>query len=364
MNSPYTRIIIMVAILCIVLTGYVEAGKKRIPLALKDKIVYASDEGIQTINPDGTDLKLIAPLKPEERSLDPNPKWSPDKKRIAFTALVRGHARIILVDYDGSNRKVISLPESTRIDQGTGKIDSTSWQYELYFEGWSTSGKFLAYIYGHVLDQSIFGVISTEGEVVGQAGGSLPSFGGRDHLVYVGYYGGRVAGSDIFSSDLGKKEKRNLTNTNGEIPVEYYPSQSPDGKMIVFERYTPSDNGLWIMHSDGSGKRRLVGPEQNLRPSAWGTLNFSPDGRKIIFVPNEESSSQIYIINPDGTGLKAITDKMVKASGRVSWSPDGKRIVFVSDKDGNDQLYMINTDGTGLIRITKNTTGRITSPDW
>lgn len=351
----------LISLLVVMFMG---CGKIASASGLKNKVVFLSEQGVCTINPDGTDLKLIVPLKPEERSLDPNPKWSPDKQRIAFTALVRGHARIVLVNHDGSNRKVISLPESTRIDQGTGKIDSTSWQYELYFRGWSTYGKFLAYLYGHVLDQSIFGVISTEGEVVGQAGGSLPSFGGKDHLVYVGHYGSvTTRGSDIFSGDLGKKEKRNLTNTNGEMIVEFYPSQSPDGKMIVFERWTPSDNELWIMHSDGSGKRRLIGSREDLRPVAWGALSFSPDGRKILFVPNEGSSSQIYTINPDGTGLKAITDKTVKASGRVSWSPDGKRIVFVSDKDGNDQLYVVNADGTGLTRLTKDTTQNL-YPDW
>jgi Tol biopolymer transport system component len=357
MHNSNSRLVFLSLLLLIFLGWEGRAS----PSGLKNKILFLSEQGICTINPDGTDPKLIVPLKPEERSLNPNPKWSPDKQRVAFTALVRGHDRIILVDQDGSNRKVLSLPETTRVDQGTGKVDSTSWQYELDFRGWSTSGKYLVYLYGHVLDQSIFGVISTEGEIVGQAGGSLPCFGGKDHLVYRQWY--RNGGTDIFSGDLGKKEKRNLTNTNGETLVEFYPSQSPDGKMIVFQSSTPANKELWIMRSDGSGKKKLIGSEQHFPSVAWEGLEFSPDGRKIMFLPNEGSSSQIYTINRDGTGLKAITDKIVKASGRVSWSPDGKRIVFVSDKDGDDQLYIINSDGTGLTRLTRNTTKNL-YPDW
>lgn len=340
MHNANSRLMLL-GILLVTLIG---CGKVASASELKDKILFLSEQGICTINPDGTDLKLIVPLKPEERNLYPNPKWSPDKQRIAFTALVEGHAHIVTVNYDGSNKKVISLPLTS-----------------CGFMGWSTSGKFLIYREEGVLDATPFGVISTEGEVIARLNGVYASFGGKDLLVYEDWY--RAGGSDILAYDLNTKENSNLTKTRDKTLTEYYPAPSPDGKLIVFQSAILSKREIWIMNSDGSGERKLINSDEGFKGVAWGGLKFSPNGRKIMFVPDEGSSSQIYIINADGTGLKAITDKIVKASGGVSWSSDGKKIVFTSNKDGNDELYIINVDGTDLRRLT-NSNFNNCCPDW
>jgi len=339
-----------------------ETGKSVAPPELKYKIVYVSEEGICTINPDATERKVIVPL--DKNNSFSTPRWSPDKRKIAFTGRVEGNARIMLVNSDGSHRKVIGLPEGVKKRPKRGEPYVVRVKYDLEFLGWSSSGKYLLYKYGPILDASLFGVISTKGKVVAQLGGSYPSFGGKDYLVYVGYYGSVITlGADIFSYDLKTKKKQNLTNTNGNRPTSYYPVLSPDGMMIVFQYYSPSENELWVMNYDGSGKKKLAIPGKDFQGVALRSLSFSPDGEKIMFVPDEGNRSQIYIINPDGTGLRAITDKIVLGTGGASWSPDGKRIVFTSDKDGNYELYIANIDGTGLKRLTNNSIMDC-CPDW
>ena len=126
--------------------------------------------------------------------------------------------------------------------------------------------------------------------------------------------------------------------------------------MIAFQSSGPSEDALWIMNSDGSGKKKLAIKGKHYQTMTWGILNFSPAGDKIMYLSSEGDRSQIYIINTDGAELKAITDKIAKATGGADWSPDGKRIVFTSNKDGNDELYIINVDGTGLKSLTNNET--------
>jgi len=231
------------------------------------------------------------------------------------------------------------------------------------FVGWSTSGKFLIYKEEGVLDATPFGVISTKGEVVARLNGVNASFGGKDLLVYEDWY--RAGGSDILAYDLNTKENRNLTNTGEKTLTDYHPATSPDGKLIAFilSPYSHSDKELWIMHSDGTGKRRLLSLGKKFQSVAVNPLSFSPDGNKIMYVSYQGDRSQIYIVNIDGTGLRAVTDKIFKAFGGADWSPDGKKIVFTSNKDGNDELYIINVDGTDLRRLTNSNLNNC-CPDW
>ena len=73
----------------------------------------------------------------------------------------------------------------------------------------------------------------------------------------------------------------------------------------------------------------------------------------------------LWIMNSDGTGKRRLTD-----NGAVNWAPsfhpDGKRLIFSSNKDDwreelkrhghNFELYMIGIDGEGLTRLTFNDT--------
>lgn len=55
--------------------------------------------------------------------------------------------------------------------------------------------------------------------------------------------------------DLPSKGHSQLTTDGGAMP-----SWRPDGSKIVYTRTQERDGGLWIVNSDGSGKRRLTQP--------------------------------------------------------------------------------------------------------
>ena len=147
------------------------------------------------------------------------------------------------------------------------------------------------------------------------------------------------------------------------------PQWSPDGRWIVFVR----DNfaaeptlgkAIFIVHSDGSGLRRLTPWE--LR--AGDGPNWSPDGKRILFRSNESedfTNSNLFTVGIDGTGLEQVTH--VEPTTRLyssGYSPDGTSITFgMQGTDGAADVFTMRLDGTGLRPVTRTPLGD-SAPDW
>ena len=74
---------------------------------------------------------------------------------------------------------------------------------------------------------------------------------------------------DVFSIHANGTNMRRLT-TNGAS--DNYPAWSPDGEWIAYVAYTGEENGVWIMRSDGTDRRRLT---RSTHDSALGNLAVS-----------------------------------------------------------------------------------------
>jgi Tol biopolymer transport system component len=123
---------------------------------------------------------------------------------------------------------------------------------------------------------------------------------------------------------------------------EHDASFSADGRSIVLVR----DERIHVMRADGTGARRV---RRDLLDQACP--RFSPEGRRISFWRGRTAKSGAYfVMDAGGTDLRrivAVGDE--PAWGCPSWFPDGRRVVFAKGY----HLYAASVDGTGVKRITR-----------
>lgn len=130
------------------------------------------------------------------------------------------------------------------------------------------------------------------------------------------------------------------------------------------------DSEIYIMDSDGKNMHLLVGNQ----PGLMDDPSFSVDGTKVMYtydVSGYEASSgrqlnsDVFLINVDGTGNTNVTS--LKDSGTNDlyprFSPDGAFIIFTNQRNDGlmpPNVFIMNSDGTNRKQVIIN--GQM--PDW
>jgi len=117
---------------------------------------------------------------------------------------------------------------------------------------------------------------------------------------------------------------------------------SPDGKQLVYSM----KGNLWVQEVDSKKAVQLTdGEGYDYQP------DVSPDGRKIIFVRYTGTSVELMLLDLESGQTKSLTDnKAVNLEPR--WSPDGRNIIFVSTIDtGHFLLFKATFYGDALQEI-------------
>jgi len=167
--------------------------------------------------------------------------------------------------------------------------------------------------------------------------------------------GGRLA----FTSTTAGGEGIYLMNSGGGSPLLLTgtsesardPAWSPDGTWIVYALLSSSlgrPPGLWVRNSaDGTEFRIPNSVTWDYRPS------FAPDGQSILFTGGSGTNQEIFTINTNGTG-RTIFLGGPRTDRGAKWSPAGDRVVFYSDRTGSFEIYLHDVVTTNTIRLTTN----------
>jgi len=106
---------------------------------------------------------------------------------------------------------------------------------------------------------------------------------------------------------------------------------SPDGELIVFTVRTTDmeenkgSTDLWLVGSDGKGRRRLTSHRGGDSNPRW-----SADGGSVWFISDRSESSQVWRIRVDGGEALQVTDEKLDV-GNLVVSPKGEYIAFTME---------------------------------
>jgi Tol biopolymer transport system component len=148
----------------------------------------------------------------------------------------------------------------------------------------------------------------------------------------------------LMTSRLRTRQHSSLDTTREHAPQAY-----ENGRVVGSERVDGEGSSqIFSFAPDGSDRRQLTTSGSNIIPS------WSRDGKRILFTSNNE----IFVMNGDGSGKRQLTFHTQGANITPVESPDGKHIAFTGIRgDNRPEVWVMNADGSGQKQLT--TTPRV-----
>jgi WD40 repeat protein len=273
---------------------------------LSGRLVFAragrsyGDETVFTARADGTHIKQIA-----EPMTTCCPRLSRDGRKIVVSASAPDGQRVTaeVLNYDGTGAKKLALPTPT-FNFGVGAWSPD--RSHLALQGWddthpSRAGMFIARADGTHLKR-----IST---TPAGAGADTPvdySPDGRHLLVFRESEVQSVGSLWIVGTD--GRHWRRLTPTSVHVGIGG--RWSPDGSRIVFAAGRDQATGrVYTIRADGTGLKTILAGGHGRYAL---TPTWSPDGRQIMFAIDPVAAefthpdNGLYVIHADGTHLALV----------------------------------------------------------
>lgn len=270
------------------------------PLEISQPIVHIKmDDGrisMAVYSASDTKSELI-----KSKCYDAHPNWSPDYKKIVFTAdCISGgekfmeSAEIYTVNRDGSGR--------TRLTHGGRN----------FVPRWSNNSK----------------------KIVFQSN--------------------RTDSEQIFTMDADGSNKMNISQNDLS---DMQPDWSPIEDKIAFTSGKNFDlKNVYVMDSDGKNRKKLTNFEHRVDNPRW-----SPDGQRILFILNKNDRGQLYVMNSDGSELEEITPQGYSVF-TAAWSQDGEKIAIT--KSSKEHGYNIEIIDIKKYLIYQAINEFSSAPDW
>jgi dipeptidyl aminopeptidase/acylaminoacyl peptidase len=271
-------------------------------------------------------------------------KWSPDGKWIAFTSFAPDNDPIL-------NVKLPERPRGAEWAKPAVIVDRLSWAAD--GRGPTPRG----YTHVFVVDATLGGtprqITSGKYNHGGFQGGFDWAADGK--TIYVSGTRKPEAeylrnDSEIYAVDLSSLEVKQLTDRKGP---DGNPTVSPDGKYIAYvgyddKMYTNHVSSLYLMNSDGSGKRLLAG---NLASSPQN-IGWWPTNNGVYFTVESKGMTDLGWVAFSNWQVRTMTTNTML--GGLSVATQGQMAAISSNQKEPGALVTFVPDHSGkLTKVTK-----------
>ncbi|GAB4236758.1 MAG: hypothetical protein Tsb0034_11570 [Ekhidna sp.] len=297
----------------------------------------SGDAEIFVVNPDGSGNKNLS----DNDQNDSYPSWSPDGSKIGYVTSTDTDSRLMVMNSDGKEKKMIRSFEG-------GRIYSTSWVNDetviitLEHEGKAASIEAIDLITG-----------DTRTLLANPHGDYFAEYSSKTHKIV--FTSRRNGQNDVFTIDLDGSNPKNLTQL---ASYNQKPDVSGDGTILFVSRQEGNQD-IYRMSVKGDEIQNLTGSTD-----LENYPKLSPDGSKVLYSKsNSGSKSEIWIkeLNSDKS-YPLIADTF--DNDEPCWSPSGKKFVFRSNRDGNNEIYEYDLSNAEITRLTNSPSESDSDPKY